>query len=87
MKFIEKLSHFRIIYKRLYDLELENNKLRFEIENLNSRIKTWEHRQVIIREEIGREVIKNMNERVYVTRIESDGKYLVSSPKKEVKNE
>ena len=81
MKFIEKISHFRELYKRLYELELENNKLRFEIENLNLRVKTWENRQVKIREEIGREVRKNMNERVYVARIEHDGKYLVSSPK------
>lgn len=81
MKFREKICHFREIYKRLYELELENNKLRFEIENLNLRIKSWESQQVKIREEIGLEVRKNMNERVYVTRIEHDGKYLVSSPK------
>lgn len=81
MKFIEKLSHFRVIYKRLYELESENNKLRFEIENLNLRVKTWEIRQEKIREEIGVQVRKNMNERLYVTRIEPDGKYLVSSPK------
>lgn len=81
MKFREKLSHFREIYKRLYDLESENNKLRFEVENLNLRVKTWETRQTKIREEIGLEVRKNMNERVYVARIEPDGKYLVSSPK------
>lgn len=81
MKFIEKLSHWREIYKRLYELELENNKLRFEIENLNLRVKSWEAHQVKIREEIGLEVRKNMNERVYVTRIEHDGKYLISSPK------
>lgn len=81
MRFREKISHFRDIYKRLYELESENNKLRFELENLNLRVKEWENRQVKIREEIGLQVTKNMNERVYVTRIESDGKYLVSSPK------
>lgn len=82
MKFREKISHFRVIYKRLYELESENNKLRFEVENLSLRVKTWEIRQEKIREEIGLEVRKNMNERIYVTRIEPDGKYLVSSPKK-----
>lgn len=82
MSFREKMSHFREIYKRLYELELENNKLRFEVEDLNLRVKTWENRQVKIREEIGLQVTKNMNERVYITRIEPDGKYLVSSPKK-----
>ena len=82
MSFREKISHFREIYKRLYELESENNKLRFEVENLNLRVKTWENRQVKIREEIGLQVTKNMNERVYITRIEPDGKYLVSSPKK-----
>lgn len=81
MKFREKLSHFREIYKRLYELESENNKLRFEVENLSLRVKTWEINQEKIREEIGYEVRKNMDERVYVTRIEPDGKYLVSSPK------
>jgi regulator of replication initiation timing len=82
MKFREKISHFREIYKRLYELESENNKLRFEVENLSLRVKTWESQQVKIREEIGLEVRKNMNERVYVARIEADGKYLVSSPNK-----
>lgn len=82
MRFREKLSHFNAIYKRLYELERENNKLRFEVENLSLRVKTWEIRQEKIREEIGVQVRKNMNERIYVTRIESDGKYLVSSPKK-----
>jgi regulator of replication initiation timing len=81
MRFREKISHFREIYKRLYELESENNKLRFEVENLNLRVKTLEIRQEKIREEIGVQVRKNMNERVYVTRIEPDGKYLVSSPK------
>ena len=74
MKFREKISHFREIYKRLYELESENNKLRFEVKNLSLRVKTWEIRQTIIREEIDLEVRKNMNERVYVTRIEPDGK-------------
>ena len=82
MRFREKISHFRAIYKRLYELESENNKLRFEVDNLNLRVKTWEHRQEVIRKEIDLEVRKNMNERIYVTRIEPDGKYLVSSPKR-----
>mgnify|MGYP003410349917 CR=1 FL=1 len=82
MRFREKISHFRAIYKRLYELESENNKLRFEVDNLNLRVKTWELRQEVIREEIDLEVRKNMNERVYVARIEPDGKYLVSSPTK-----
>ena len=85
MKFREKISHFREMYKRLYDLELENNKLRFEIGELNLRLKAWENKQIRIREEIGLEVKAEMAKRAYVIRIEGDGKYLISTPKE--KNE
>lgn len=81
MRFVEKMSSLREIYKRLYNLELENNRLRFEIEQLNLRIRVWENKQTKIREEIEFEVRKNMAERAYCIRIESDGKYLISTPK------
>ena len=73
--------YFKKIYKRLYNLELDNNKLRFEMENLSLKLEAWKNNQIKIREEIDRKVKEEMAKRAYVIRIEGDGKYLISTSK------